>query len=116
MAMTTISMLGRLCPPAVSTHHQSSLARSSQRLKRLAGIGLFATILTACTSPEERMFMHECTGGGNPGLEDQCECTYEKITDRYSVEQLNAMSERLEVPEDFEQVVMQAGMSCRSNN
>lgn len=114
MAMTTVT--GHLRPPAVPTHPQSLLTRSSQRFMRLAGIGLFATILTACTSPEERMFMHECTGGGNPGLEDQCECTYEKITDRYSIEQLNAMSERLEVPEDFEQVVMQAGMSCRSNN
>lgn len=114
MAMTTVT--GHSRPPAVPTHHQSFLARSSQRLVRLAGMGLLATILTACTSPEERMFMHECTGGGNPGLEDQCECTYEKITDRYSVEQLNAMSERLEVPEGFEQVVMQAGMSCRSNN
>lgn len=114
MAMTTVT--GHLRPPAIPLYPQSFLTRSSQRLMRLAGMGLLATILTACTSPEERMFMHECTSGGNPGLEDQCECTYEKITDRYSVEQLNAMSERLEVPEDFEQVVMQAGMSCRSNN
>lgn len=38
MAMTTVT--GHLRPPAVPPHPQSSLSRSSQRLMRLAGIGL----------------------------------------------------------------------------
>jgi len=110
MAMTTVT--GHLRPPAVPPHPQSLLTRSSQRLVRLAGIGLFASILTACASPQERMFMQQCTGGGNPALEDQCECAFDKITERYSEQQLEAMSMSSQIPPEFEQVVIEAGMSC----
>lgn len=124
MAMTTV-IRRFLHPPIAPSGATSTHLPSQTPIRRLYGLsrnGLSRTItvccfvltVAACSSPEERMFMQACTYGGTAGNDDACECAYDKMTDRYPKETFQNLTSPSQLPPDFVDFMMQAGMECRS--
>ncbi len=120
MTMTTV-IRRFLHPPTVLSDASATHTPSKTSLERFYGLSRTLAVcflglsVIECSSPSERVFMQSCTYGGTAGNDDQCECAYEKITDRYPEDQLNKIQDWTQLPPDFDQVVVQAGLECRNS-
>lgn len=83
-------------------------------MKLLAGI--FIVSLLAGCSQESRVrgqFLSSCTSTGMP--KSVCSCMFDKITESYSVKELEAFDQQARVlPEAFAKVSMDAALVCRN--
>lgn len=95
-------------PPA--TPFSSRLSRIGRRWLAVSLLGL----LCACSSPTERVFMNQCTVNDTAGNDDACACAYDRITSHYPDGYLDKLSESSQVPEDFPDVVLEAGAFCKN--
>lgn len=78
---------------------------------------LFLIVLTAACGDENSKargeFLAGCVHSGLP--KSACACMFDKITEKYTVKELQAFDQQLKAPpEAFVQVTMQAAMACRN--
>ena len=111
MAMTTQSRVWRSSDTPSIVHRSISWFLSLRRLLTILSLGW---LLTACSSPQERAFMRACTSGGSNGADDACQCAYDKLEAHYPQGTLDHLTDPSQLPPDFEDAVMNAGLQCRA--
>ncbi|MDO8330320.1 MAG: hypothetical protein Q7T36_07615 [Fluviicoccus sp.] len=83
-------------------------------MKRIFVVIAVLTSLTACSkdpyAPYEQAFMQGCSQGGNSS---QCECTFGKIKERFTPEELERFNDPRHMSQEFMEANMRAAMDCR---